>query len=416
MTKKVLIISYTFPPFPGIGGRRWAKFAKYLKQNGYSVKVICCENPFKDRTSEWMDDVAGIEQFQLKRKYPRSLITYPGGLSGKISYHLGLRVVKLFAKGNYFDRTVFWEKQLIKKASELIAKDRIKNVIATGGPFQILAHSCKLKEHFPDLNLVVDFRDYWTKDTSLSAMKTISPERVAEEKKMEKYVCEKADKIITVSAEMNKYFTNLSNKENVTTIPNGYDPDDFKNLEGKKYADSKKINIVFTGNLYHNLGDIFYSFCDALKKIKSENRPLYDTLNFEFYGNPDAKMFEHAKKEGLDIIHYFGLVSLRESLNRVKSSQYCMLFLNDVYSFSLSTKFCEYIGLRKKILLFSRQGFASDFIEENKLGFWIDPENAYQKLMKILLNRDNERVNNPNFDFEQFSVGSITNKLIPLLQ
>jgi hypothetical protein len=45
--KTILIICYGFPPFPGIGGRRWAKFSKYLSSYGFNINVIASKNPFK---------------------------------------------------------------------------------------------------------------------------------------------------------------------------------------------------------------------------------------------------------------------------------------------------------------------------------------------------------------------------------
>ena len=48
----ILLISYTFPPHPGIGGRRWAKFSKYLSKLNYIVHVIHVANPF-DEDSLW---------------------------------------------------------------------------------------------------------------------------------------------------------------------------------------------------------------------------------------------------------------------------------------------------------------------------------------------------------------------------
>ena len=78
MSEQVLIISYTFPPTPGIGGRRWAKFAKYFALKGYRVQVICATNPFSD-TSIWDRDTLSenIIKVFVPHKYPGSLLGVP---------------------------------------------------------------------------------------------------------------------------------------------------------------------------------------------------------------------------------------------------------------------------------------------------------------------------------------------------
>src|SRR6185312_8702248 len=52
----VLIICTAFPPFPGIGGRRWAKFAKYFAKNGVNCHVINAVN-YSKNVSLWNKDV-----------------------------------------------------------------------------------------------------------------------------------------------------------------------------------------------------------------------------------------------------------------------------------------------------------------------------------------------------------------------
>ena len=60
--KKILVVSYTFPPSPGIGGRRWAKFSKVLVQKGWDVDVIAAKIT-RDSESVWMKDVLHFEKF-----------------------------------------------------------------------------------------------------------------------------------------------------------------------------------------------------------------------------------------------------------------------------------------------------------------------------------------------------------------
>ena len=59
--KKILIITFTFPPKPGIGGRRWAKFAKYLHQKKVSFDILTFEKKSSEK-SKWCDDVEPFKQ------------------------------------------------------------------------------------------------------------------------------------------------------------------------------------------------------------------------------------------------------------------------------------------------------------------------------------------------------------------
>ena len=53
MSKKILIISYTFPPSSKVGGRRWVKFAKYFVKNNNDVRIITSKNK---NESGWLKD------------------------------------------------------------------------------------------------------------------------------------------------------------------------------------------------------------------------------------------------------------------------------------------------------------------------------------------------------------------------
>ena len=43
--RKVLVISYYWPPSGGSGVQRWVKFAKYLPQEGWEPVIYAPENP-----------------------------------------------------------------------------------------------------------------------------------------------------------------------------------------------------------------------------------------------------------------------------------------------------------------------------------------------------------------------------------
>lgn len=405
----ILIISYTFPPYPGIGGRRWAKFAKYLQRRGYVVHVICSENPY-EKNSEWTRDTEGIDIHRLPLKYPKSLILFPNDVLGKIRYRWDKWSVQLFSTGNYYDRALFWKKQLTLKAQELIGKHRIKNVIATGAPFHILSHTVNLKAIFPKLNVIIDFRDLWTRDLSISGLASMSSRRLEKEMEMERSTVTHADHVISVADEMTKYFRSVSGKDNCHTIVNGFDEDDFAFLTPFTRKDVQRIKFVYTGNLYNDIDYVFLPFCHALGKLKTERSDLYAQVQFDFYGTYPKVYLDMVNDKNLDVIHFHSSIPLNQVLQKINEADYGLLFLNNTYSFSLSTKFCEYLALKKKIVLFSSEGQASDFICNHHLGYWIDPENTYEDLVNTILNKELE-FNDVAGLREKFSVNTITSEL-----
>ena len=75
MNKHILLASYVFPPYPDIGSRRWAKFAKYLARDGFNVHVVAARNPFKEQ-SLWTADIKheNIYLHYLPPFFPKNFI------------------------------------------------------------------------------------------------------------------------------------------------------------------------------------------------------------------------------------------------------------------------------------------------------------------------------------------------------
>jgi glycosyltransferase involved in cell wall biosynthesis len=413
MPKKLLIISHTFPPAAGIGGRRWAKFSKYLTRMGYEVTVLCAQNVNKEN-SVWAKDVEGIQVHSLPYKFPRSVAFPKNDLLNKIKYHLNVYYLKRADQGNYFDRTIFWEKQINEKVSELIEKEKIECVIVTSGPFRLSYHVTRLTEKFPDVKFIVDFRDLWTEDVEITSFASLPKKRKKIEKIYEKRTVYRADKVISVAEDLNAYFASLTIDNKFEVIPNGFDPDDYKDLEPAIIRQDDKIRFVFTGTLYINLEYILKPFFSGIRQLKEEHPELYNKVVFEFVGRFPSEYKRLIAENGIaEAFEFSDPLSLKEVYGKIRGSHYCMLFLNDVYNFALSTKFCEYISQKKKIIVVSHFGPAARFITQNGIGFWMDPEKILEDLKSVIRNtaENNSHKWDSSFDTEQFSIVKITEKL-----
>lgn len=374
--------------------------------------MIAAQSPFT-KVSEWQKDINGIKVHYLSLNYPKALLAAPLTLADKIKYRLALLKVKLLDKGDYYDRSIFWKDQLLEKCRQIINEKKIKNLIVTGAPFRLTYYASQLKKEMPGLNFIVDFRDLWTADTANSSFSYLSPQRQAFEIKAEKETLQQADTVITVAGKMADYFHSVSDHPKYVVLPNGYDDDDLKNIESQEKKDNK-LNLIFAGTLYPNLENVLFPFIDALALLKERKSPLYEKMNYRFIGHAPARYINYVSAKGIETVNFYTPLPLAEVQQEIAWADASMLFLNDVYSFSLSTKFCEYIAQKKKIVVFSNKGETVEYVLKNNLGYWVNPANPAEGLQKVYEDFLNGRLSawNSPISITDFSINKLTDKLL----
>lgn len=405
MKNPVLIICYSFPPFPGIGGRRWAKFARIWTEGDRRVFVLGARNPF-GHSSNWVEDVKGVTYESLPLNYPSALITFPTGVIGKLRYHLGLLCVKFLYKGNYYDRTIFWKKNVLEKASHLIIKESIKHIIISGAPFSLFRWGAELKAKHPEVKLIGDIRDPWTTNSSAYGFFSISTGRQEFERKLEREVFKRYSVVFTVSESLTDYFKNLYKNQKVffETVHNGFDPQEcaVQKPIGINFNE-ENINFCFAGSFYNQCEYLFVVLIEMLRSIKKQ---LMDSpVTFHFYGS-NVQRLKYLIPEDVAKYFEFGYLNTIQEVNWViDKSDYWMLFLSDDINYSFSTKFNDYIKYKKKILVFSKPGLTSRYVVENELGFVLSNESDGKVLLDCISNKE-KSIFPMDFDCGLFSIES----------
>lgn len=389
---------------------------KYLCRKGNDVKVIAGKYEGYE-VSPWNKDIAGYTDkiVYVPGRYPQVLEKYPVSLLEKIRYRLALLYVKRAIKGNYYDRGDLWKNDVISLAEKAIAEG-YNNIIATGAPFHTLFYLSSLKKKYDHLNFIADFRDPWVTNRTAYGFEGLAEERKRFEEEAERTVARTADRIVTVAGDMTDYFAVISgNKEKCITVPNGFDPEDLPPLQDPVKTNHSKLRFVFTGTFYDKALHIFKAFCSGLDQLKVEHPEAYNNMQFDFYGSMPAKFRELAKGHQPIIIH--GRVSIDIVYKVIGEADVCMLFLTDDLNYSFSTKFYEYILQRKPIAVFSRRGFTGEFVEQNGIGYSLEPENISLRLFTLY--RDfisGDMKFNASFDIEAYNVEQLTEKIQSLLK
>lgn len=405
--KHILLISYVFPPHYGIGGRRWARHSEYLTKLGYTVHVVCAKNPF-DKKSLWSRNIENnpkIIVYQLHTKFPKVLVDFNHTFFQKILYKFWITVLPLLTGSNYHDRTVFWKRTMLNKASKIITGNQIKTVICTGGPFSVLYYATLLKKKFPDIFLLSDWRDPWTWAPNWG-YSTLSEKRMKLEKEMEQATVLNSDVVTVPTESMHSVLTQRypEYSEKIKIVPHFFDKEEIPVVP--KSTDNK-IRLVLYGTIYINTSNYFEELAVFLGRNKEK-------FSLDIYtDNPSCKaLFE---KKNATNVSFKGVLPAKDLFSRFGNYDFVLLVHPDYGKDNVSTKFYEIIYSRTPIILVSSPGLGSDFVVKNNLGYHAAADNIAELLTHLYSHKTELKYNNL-FDVSAFSLEKITANIAGILE
>ena len=282
--KKVLIISYYWPPNTGSGVQRWLKFSKYLLNYDWKPIIVTPENPYIElKDSELEKEVSDkIEVIKLPIWEPYSLKDMFFGnkkksqTSGLISKSNSYTNIFLnWLRGNFFipDPKKYWIKPTFNSLKKIIKEKDINYIVSTGPPHSMHLIALELKKMYGHVKWIADFRDPWTKLDILEDF-NLNDRSKRIHKKLESEVLNYADLVLTVSETWANDFSELGAK-NVKVVTNGYDHEDFIDF---KSIDTNKFIIGHYGIMNHlrNPSDLW----SILNELCQENTEFDKRLDW----------------------------------------------------------------------------------------------------------------------------------------
>jgi len=411
--KKILIVNYGFPPNDGIGGRRWAKYCKYLLKLGYQIHVIQAEY-HTSKQSPWAKDVESnqIIRYFLPLKYPAVFSKSNFNVIDKIKYRFLRLLYSLTTKKRIFDRTFLWEKQYCNLLEKIVVKENIKNIIVTGAPFYLFYYTALFAEKFQGLNLIADYRDPWI-DAVNYGMNELSEEKREYEVSLQNMVAEKFSYITAPNQFLlDKIKSNITIKTNCkfVELPHVYDKDDIV-LSQPVNKEQGIIKIVYGGTVYLGSTEYLEKFSNVLDGIKQNSTELYSKIRFEFY-TPDAHMLKMFDRHRQIVLTEKPIGE--EIFKKVANADFCMIILSDHNKDYITTKFIEFSTLKKPFFYVGALGYVSDYIIKNNLGFVFDSENKSSEKVTELFNNAEPNFNR-EYNYQKFSAEAVVEKIITLL-
>lgn len=416
---RILIACYTFPPAPGIGGRRWAKYAKGLADAGHTVHVVCAGAVHDRGISPWWEDVQHdrIHLHFLPRRYPKVAMQWDRtNLWNDFRYRVWMKVLPLLTRGNHLDLALFWRRSFLRTAEELIQAHGIRHLIATGAPFRLLVHTAELKRRHPHLHYLADLRDPWTWG-HLYDFPRLSPERMAQEKAWEATVMERADAITAPSTDMIDHLRMAypQHARKCHELPHAVDPDDAPRNSSARRSPPRKL--IYAGSWRSNPDGIAY-FREVVKVFKAADTtvPDHERLTFDIYARPHETVGAQqlVRSAGLQhMIRFHGLVSVRRAGQALAEADAALVFIAADNRNFLSTKFSELFHQRIPVIHVGAPGRLSAFILAHGLGTTLEVHEVPTELSAILTGKRLLTVD-PGYDPEPVLLHRLTGRLMAL--
>ena len=420
--KKVLIITYYWPPSGGAGVQRWLKFAKYLPEFGWQPVILTVDPEYASypQRDESLLSEVNPECLVFTTK-SRELYNFYKLISGKKEVPYGgfaneskeglFQKASKFLRGNFLlpDPRKGWNKYALKKAAELIREFDIDTVVTTSPPHSTQLIGMMLKLRFK-IRWIADLRDPWTDIYYYNQFHHTALARKID-KAYELVVVENADLLITVSEDVKRIFAEKSKlpiAAKTVVIPNGFDEDDFRIKVVPK--ETKKV-ITYTGTISEAYE--VDSFLDALQSLEND---LKQQLLIRFVGKVPPSVAQKFRVTGLEI-ELVGYVDHPKSIEYLFRSDILLLVIPKVKNNKgiLTGKFFEYLASRKPILAIGpTDGDLAKIIQETKCGQMFDY--ADSEGMRHFILESLDRPVSVNDLTIEYSREKLTGKLAKVLQ
>jgi glycosyltransferase involved in cell wall biosynthesis len=362
--KKVLLLSYYYPPYTGIEGNRINSWANTLASNGFKVTVITrhwkpgAQDDWKDYYREY--DEKDISTETINENLSVIRVPYKWSRFFKMIFPTKLSSVFYWSNsfwGHFHIETNAY-RALKNTAKSAMAREKFNFIIVSSPPVNIIRLGKYLKKKF-GVPFIADFRDSY--DNQLLNPNYIPPVK----KKIEFFLFRKslkrwlaqADIICSVSDAVLQTLPIYSSRKKIIVM-NGYEEDNRQLKDRQKNENMFIISIV--GSLYPQQ-DIDFMVKGLYHFIKKINP---DKLLIRFVGLKSRLAIRSKIEKEIDAkyLQFTNRVSRDEALQLMHSSSILLQVGWRGYKGFCPGKVFEYLATGKNILVAPGDGDLTDKI------------------------------------------------------
>lgn len=423
--KKILIITYYWPPAGGPGVQRWLKFVKYLPDFGVQPIVYIPENPTYPIVDENLVKEVSDKAIILKQRIfePYQLASFlsknktkkiSSGIIPNQKKQSFLDKTFLWIRGNLFipDARVFWVKPSVAYLEKYILDNDIDTIVTSGPPHSLHLIGLELKQKL-NLKWFADFRDPWTTIGYHKSLR-LSSFAAKKHKALENNVLNTADTIIVTSKTTKAEFQAITTKP-ISVITNGYDTEQVE----KQILDTK-FSLAHIGSFLSERNPLI--LWESLIELTHEIPDFKTHLEIKLIGAVSQEVLETMTQFGLKpYLNNLGYVSHAEAIAHQRKSQVLLLIeINSEDTKSIIPgKLFEYmVSGRPIIAIGPKDSDFAEIITNTNTGVFFDYSEK-MKLKSVILDFYNQflegKLQSNGVGLQNYSRKNLTKELVQLL-
>ena len=431
--KRVLIISYYWPPTGGSGVQRWVKFAKYLPAEGWQPVIYTPENPEQLAVDASLEAEVPAEAEVIRRR-----IVEPYEMYKKLLRKSGhskeavevnpvnaqnksfLQKVAMWIRGNFFrpDPRCLWIRPSVKFLKEYLKEHPVDLIVSTGPPQSMHLIGRKLAKE-TGLPWIADFRDPWTK---IFYFKHLQMTRATERwhHKMEQKVLDDATTVVAVSPLVQQDFQAMTQTP-VELITNGFDECDFtadKCMEA--YGGPEQDFVITHTGLFAADGNPTVLW-EALAEKCSTDPNFRKHLKIRLVGKTDEQILKSIEEAGLgENMENMGYQPHAVAVEQQRKASLLILPLRKEpeYKAVLPGKLFEYLASWRPVLgIGQTDGAMSMILNNTKTGLvlnWDDKKSIEKYINICWKDHLNGHLSVEDADISQFTRRNLTRRMAQL--
>jgi len=383
--KRVLVVSYFYPPFSSVGATRVSKMTRYLRDSGWESHVLTVDrcdlpetlslevDPQAISRAPMVFDLAGLPRLLIGRRRLSQGRVNPsppwyGGLlwrAGEVYRHLVC----------FPDAQIGWRRSAVRYGLEVVKRVQPDVILSSSLPntSHLVARSIAARTGVP---WVAELRDLWTRNHNFQR---VQPLRMLEER-MERSVLGKATALVTVSDEWAAQLKHAFNRPTFV-VPNGYDPTDYPPPTPGR---SDVFSLVYTGMFYNGKQSVDPLFA-GVRALADAGRITPARFQMQFVGQYLAPI--RARAEAYGVLPFTSIdppIPYRDSLAR-QSASTALLFLDWSAPSAegwYSAKIYEYLGAGRPVLAVGNDDtVVSRLLERTRAGIACSTGDAVAKTL-----------------------------------